>query len=39
MLGDKFSVLTQWDGWIPLYKKGLQEYGLTRSWPRSARST
>ena len=29
MLGHKFSVLTQWDGWIPLYKKGCQEYGLT----------
>jgi allantoin racemase len=29
MLGSKFSVLTQWDGWIPLYKKGCQEYGLT----------
>jgi hypothetical protein len=29
MLGNKFSVLTQWDGWIPLYKKGCQEYGLT----------
>jgi allantoin racemase len=30
MLGHKFSVLTQWDGWIPLYKKGAQEYGLTQ---------
>lgn len=29
MLGHHFSVLTQWDGWIPLYKKGVQEYGLT----------
>ncbi len=29
MLGHKFSVLTQWDGWIPLYRKGVQEYGLT----------
>jgi Asp/Glu/hydantoin racemase len=29
MLGHKFSVLTQWDGWLALYKKGLQEYGLT----------
>jgi allantoin racemase len=28
MLGSTFSVLTQWDGWIGLYKKGLQEYGL-----------
>jgi allantoin racemase len=28
MLGDTFSVLTQWDPWIGLYKKGLKEYGL-----------
>ena len=28
MLGSKFSVLTQWDPWMGLYKKGLQEYGL-----------
>ncbi|MBE0582849.1 MAG: hydrogenase expression protein HupH [Desulfofustis sp.] len=28
MLGNKFAVLTQWDPWINLYKKGLQEYGL-----------
>jgi len=28
MLGHHFSVLTQWDGWIPLYRKGVQEYGL-----------
>ena len=28
MLGNKFSVLTQWDPWIPLYKKGLREAGL-----------
>jgi allantoin racemase len=28
MLGNRFSVLTQWDGWIPLYRKGVQEYGL-----------
>ena len=28
MLGDTFSVLTQWDGWIPLYKKGIHELGL-----------
>jgi allantoin racemase len=27
-LGNRFSVLTQWDGWINLYKKGTQEYGL-----------
>lgn len=29
MLGHKFSVLTQWDGWLALYEKGLKEYGLT----------
>lgn len=28
MLGSKFSVLTQWDRWQALYKKGLAEYGL-----------
>jgi allantoin racemase len=28
MLGDTFSVLTQWDGWIPLYKKGIRDLGL-----------
>lgn len=28
MLGNRFSVLTQWDGWIALYKKGVREYGL-----------
>ena len=28
MLGNTFSVLTQWDGWINLYKKGTAEYGL-----------
>lgn len=28
MLGQKFSVLTQWDPWIGLYRKSLQEYGL-----------
>ena len=28
MLGNKFSVVTQWDGWIPLYKKSAQEYGM-----------
>jgi allantoin racemase len=28
MLGNCFSVLTQWDPWIALYKKGLREYGL-----------
>jgi allantoin racemase len=29
MLGNRFSVVTQWDGWIPLYKKTAQEYGMT----------
>jgi allantoin racemase len=29
LLGNRFSVLTQWDGWIALYKKGAQEYGLS----------
>jgi allantoin racemase len=28
MLGHRFSVLTQWDGWIALYTKGVREYGL-----------
>ena len=28
MLGHRFSVLTQWDGWIALYSKGVREYGL-----------
>jgi len=28
MLGSRFSVLTQWDPWKNIYKKGLQEYGL-----------
>jgi len=28
LLGNRFSVLTQWDPWIGLYKKGLAEYGL-----------
>jgi allantoin racemase len=28
MLGDRFSVLTQWDPWMASYKKSLQEYGL-----------
>jgi allantoin racemase len=28
MLGDTFSVLTQWDGWIPIYKKGVRELGV-----------
>lgn len=29
LLGSSFAVLTQWDPWIGLYKKGLAEYGLT----------
>ena len=28
LLGNRFSVLTQWDPWMGLYEKGLQEYGL-----------
>jgi len=28
MLGDRFSVLTQWDGWSDLYARRLQEMGL-----------
>ncbi len=28
MLGSRFSVLTQWDGWIPVYRKGVIELGL-----------
>ena len=28
MLGNRFSVVTQWDGWIPLYRKGTREYGV-----------
>jgi Asp/Glu/hydantoin racemase len=28
MLANKFSVLTQWDGWIPVYEKGVREVGL-----------
>jgi allantoin racemase len=28
MLGNKFSVLTQWDGWIQIYKKNAMELGL-----------
>lgn len=33
MLGHKFSVVTMWDPWLPLYKKTLTEYGL---WGRVA---
>lgn len=28
MLGNRFSVLTQWDPWKASYRKSLQEYGL-----------
>ncbi len=28
MLGSRFSVLTQWDGWMHLYRKGIHEAGL-----------
>lgn len=27
-LGQRFSVLTQWDPWVNFYKKTIQEYGL-----------
>lgn len=33
MLGHKFSIITMWDEWFPLYKKTLTEYQL---WPRCA---
>ncbi|WP_218572332.1 aspartate/glutamate racemase family protein [Pseudomonas sp. SCB32] len=33
MLGKKFSVITMWDQWFPLYEKTLTEYQL---WPRVA---
>lgn len=33
MLGHKFSVITMWDEWFPLYEKTLTEYHL---WPRVA---
>ena len=33
MLGKKFSVITMWDEWFPLYEKTLTEYQL---WPRVA---
>jgi allantoin racemase len=32
-LGKKFTVLTMWDEWFPLYEKTLTEYGY---WPRCA---
>ncbi|MFT6286435.1 MAG: allantoin racemase [Halieaceae bacterium] len=28
MLGEKFSIITMWDQWRPLYKKTIQEQGL-----------
>lgn len=28
MMGHKFSILTMWERWLPLYRKGLKEYGL-----------
>lgn len=28
MLGNRFSVLTQWDPWKAMYRKSLQEYGV-----------
>lgn len=33
MLGHKFTILTMWDKWFPLYKKALTQYAL---WPRVA---
>lgn len=27
-LGHKFSILTMWEPWVPLYRKTLREYGL-----------
>ncbi len=29
IFGSKMSVVTQWDGWIPIYTKLAQEYGVT----------
>ncbi|MFK8050380.1 MAG: aspartate/glutamate racemase family protein [Halioglobus sp.] len=29
MLGDRFSVLTMWDEWTPMYKKTIREQGLS----------
>ncbi len=28
VLGHKFSILTMWEPWVPLYRKTLKEYGL-----------
>jgi len=33
MLGRKFSIITMWEPWFPLYEKTLSEYHL---WPRVA---
>ncbi len=33
LLGHRFSIITMWDEWFPLYKKTLTEYQL---WPRLA---
>ena len=33
MLGKKFTILTMWDEWFPLYEKTLTEYGF---WSRCA---
>ena len=36
MLGKKFTVLTMWPQWFPIYEKTLTEYGW---WSRCVRST
>ncbi|MEQ8387754.1 MAG: aspartate/glutamate racemase family protein [Alphaproteobacteria bacterium] len=28
MLGKKFSIISMWDEWFPMYRKSLREYGL-----------
>jgi allantoin racemase len=28
LLGRRFSILTQWQPWFPIYERGLREYGL-----------
>jgi allantoin racemase len=30
MMGKKFSILTMWDEWFPLYEKTITEYGLEK---------
>ena len=37
LLGEKYSVVTQWDGWLPLYKKAAAAYRLDAKFA-SARS-